>query len=81
MVHIDESIVKIHRGYLRRHFGVVSGARIAITQDNVVQPVGNDAFCVHQFPDGLQNRLEVVFFGLAPHKYVEAFKKAIIMLD
>lgn len=77
MVHIDESVVEIHRGYLGGHFGIVSRAGITIPQNYVVQPIGNNAFCVHQFPDGLQNRFEVVLFGLSPHENVEAFKKAI----
>lgn len=39
------------------HLGVVGAARVAVTKDDVVEPVGDDALCVHQVSDGLKHSL------------------------
>ena len=51
--------------------GVVCGPWVAVAQDNVMEPVWNDAVCVHEVADCLQHSLEVVLFWLASHNYVE----------
>jgi hypothetical protein len=71
VVHVDEGVVKIHSRVGIGHFGVVGGARVPVAQNNIVQPIRNHALRVHQLPDRLQHRLEVVLFGLAPHQDVE----------
>jgi hypothetical protein len=68
---VDEGVVKIHSRVGIGHFGVVGGARVPVAQNNIVQPIRNHALRVHQLPDRLQHRLEVVLFGLAPHQDVE----------
>ena len=53
------------------HLGVVSSARVAVAEDDVVQEIGDDALRVHQLADRLQHRLEVVLLRLSPHHDVE----------
>lgn len=57
MVHGQKSVVEVERRDLVGHLGVVRAARVAIAQDDVVEPVGDDALGVHQVPDGLQHGL------------------------
>lgn len=57
----------------KNSLGVLSIARITIAKDDVMQPIGHDAFCIHELSDGLQDSFEVVLFGLATHYYVEIF--------
>ena len=57
MVQRQKGVVEVQRGDLVRHFGVVGTALVAIAQDNVVKPVRDNTFCVHQVSDGLQHSL------------------------
>ena len=57
--------------HLVGHLGVVSSARVAVAEDDVVQEIWDDALRVHQLADRLQHRLEVVLFRLSPHHDVE----------
>ena len=67
----EESVVEVERGDLIGHSGVVRGCGVAVAEDNVVEPLGNDAVGVHQVSNGFQNGFEVVFLGLAAHEDVE----------
>lgn len=57
MVHRQKGVVEVERGDLVGHLGVVCAAGVSVAQDDVVQPVGDDALGVHQVPDGLQHGL------------------------
>lgn len=48
-------------------------SRIAVTQKNIVKPIRNHEFRIHQLPDRFQNRLEIVFFRLSSNKDVKGF--------
>ena len=49
----------------------MGGARIPIAEDNVVQPVGDNAGGVHQLAYRLEDGFEVVLLGLAAHEDVK----------
>ena len=49
----------------------MSSTRIAITQNNVMQEVRDDALRVHQLADRLEDGFEVVLLRLATHHDVE----------
>ena len=53
------------------HFGIMSCTRIAVTQNNVVQEVRDDALRVHQLADRFEDGFEVVLLRLATHHDVE----------
>ena len=74
VVEAEKRVVEIETPALvgRSHFGVVRSPGIAVAQQDVVDKVGHDALGVHQLPDGLQHRLEVVLLGLATHQNVES---------
>lgn len=58
VVHGQEGVVEVERGDLVGHLGVVRAAGVPVAQDDVVEPVGDDALGVHQVPDGLQHGLK-----------------------
>lgn len=58
MVDGQEGVIEVQCGDLIRHFGIVGAARVTVAEDDVVQPVGDDALRVHQVSDGLQHCLE-----------------------
>lgn len=57
MVHRQKGVVEVKRWDLVGHLGVVRAAGVSVAQDDVVEPVGDDALGVHQVPDGLQHGL------------------------
>lgn len=57
VVHRQEGVVEVESGDLVGHLGVVRAAGVAVAQDDVVEPVGDDALGVHQVSDGLQDGL------------------------
>lgn len=57
MLHGQKGVVEVQRGDLVGHLGVVRAAGVSVAQDDVVEPVGDDALGVHQVPDGLQHGL------------------------
>lgn len=57
MLHGQKGVVEVERRDLVGHLGVVSAAGVAVAQDDIVEPVGDDALGVHQVPDGLQHGL------------------------
>lgn len=58
MLEGQEGVIEVQRGDLIGHFGIVGTAGVTVAQDDVVEPVWDDALGVHQVPDGLQHRLE-----------------------
>ena len=61
-------------------FGIVGGAGVAVSQDDVKKPVGNDTLSIHEFADSLQDGLEVVLFGLTTHENVEGLINVFLTL-
>jgi hypothetical protein len=59
----------VRRGALPR---VLGGTRIAVPEDDVVQPVRDNALGVHELAYGLEYGLEVILLGLAAHYDVVA---------
>lgn len=57
MVHGQKGVIEVERRDLVGHLGVVRAAGVSVAQDDVVEPVGDDALGVHQVPDGLQHGL------------------------
>lgn len=53
-----KSVVEIQRRDLIGHLGVVGAAWVTVANDDVVKPVWDNTFCVHQVSDGLQHRLQ-----------------------
>lgn len=53
----EKGVVEVQCGDLIGHLGVVGAAWVPVAKNNVVKPVGDDAFCVHQVSDGLQHSL------------------------
>lgn len=72
VLEVQESVVEVQRSRLLRHLRVVRRSGIAVAQENVVKPLRDDTFGVHQMTDRLQHRLEVVLLRLATHEDVEA---------
>lgn len=58
MVQGQKGVVEVQRGNLVGHLGVVGAAWVAVAQDDVVQPVWDDALRVHQVSDGFQHGLK-----------------------
>mmetsp|Transcript_7163 Transcript_7163/g.14532 ORF Transcript_7163/g.14532 Transcript_7163/m.14532 type:complete len:363 (-) Transcript_7163:1954-3042(-) len=67
----EEGVLEGDGGELVRHVGVVRRRRVAVPEEDVVQPLRDGALLVHQVADALQDRLEVVLLGLAAHEEVE----------
>lgn len=57
MVQRQKGVVEVERCDLVGHLGVVCAAGVSVAQDDVVEPVGDDALGVHQVSDGLQHSL------------------------
>lgn len=57
MVQRQKGVVEVERCDLVGHLGVVCAAGVSVAQDDVVEPVGDDALGVHQVSDGLQHGL------------------------
>lgn len=57
MVQGQKGVVEVQCGDLIGHLGVVGATRVAVAEDDVMEPVRNDALCVHQVSDGFQDGL------------------------
>ena len=71
MIKVQEGVIEVERWDVVGHIGIVGRGRVSVAQDDVMQPVGNNTGGVHQVPDRLQHRLEVVLLRLPPHQNVE----------
>lgn len=53
MVQRQKGVIEVQRCNLVGHFGIMGTAWVSIAEDDVVEPVGDNALSVHQVSDGL----------------------------
>mmetsp|Transcript_41865 Transcript_41865/g.102161 ORF Transcript_41865/g.102161 Transcript_41865/m.102161 type:complete len:216 (+) Transcript_41865:1962-2609(+) len=70
MLLVHKSVVEVN-GRNGVDLGVKGCVGVAVAEQNVVEPRGNDNVGVHEVSDALKYRFEVVFLGLAFHDDVE----------
>lgn len=52
MIQGQKGVIEVQRGDLIGHFGIVGTAWVTVTKDDVMKPVWDNTFCVHQVSDG-----------------------------
>mmetsp|Transcript_144 Transcript_144/g.310 ORF Transcript_144/g.310 Transcript_144/m.310 type:complete len:1317 (+) Transcript_144:450-4400(+) len=72
VVLVDERVTEVNLVQLGRQLPVDRRARVAVAEEEVVQPVGHDrVLAAHQAADRVEDGLEVVLLRLAAHHAVQ----------